>query len=126
MNMAIPAALTLSVAALFSVSVQAAGTSINTSGSMIVDAQGKTVYTFDKDVANSGKSECNMGCDTNWPPVIAEADAKPSGDLTLVKRGDGSMQWAYKGKPLYYFAKDMDKGDMKGDKVRDMWHVVMP
>lgn len=126
MKMAFPAVLVLSLAALYSVSAQSAGTSVNTSGSMIVDAQGRTVYMFDKDVANSGKSECNAGCDATWPPVIAGADAKPSGNLTLVKREDGGMQWAYKGKPLYYFVKDMNTGDKNGDKVRDMWHVVTP
>lgn len=126
MNTTFPAALALTVAALFSISAHAAGTSLDTSGSMIVDAQGKTVYTFDKDDANSGKSECNAGCATSWPPVLAEPGAKPSGDLSVITREDGAKQWAYQGKPLYYFAKDTEKGDKKGDKARDMWHVVTP
>lgn len=126
MKMAFPIALALSLAALYSVSAQSAGTTLNTSGSIIVDAQGKTVYTFDKDVANSGKSECNAGCDASWPPVIADAGAQPAGDLSIVTRADDGKQWAYKGKPLYYFAKDMNAGDKKGDKVRDLWHVVTP
>nr|WP_256577247.1 hypothetical protein [Pseudomonas sp. C9] len=41
-----------------------------------------------------------------------------------MKRDDGRMQWAYGGKPLYYFQKDKAPGEMKGDKMKDVWHVV--
>ena len=29
-----------------------------------------TLYVFDKDAAGSGKSACNGGCATNWPPLM--------------------------------------------------------
>ncbi|EHL23491.1 hypothetical protein KYG_07635, partial [Acidovorax sp. NO-1] len=35
----------------------------------LVDAKGMTLYTFDKDVAGSGKSTCNGGCAALWPPA---------------------------------------------------------
>lgn len=93
---------------------------------VLVDQAGMTVYTYDKDERNSGKSVCNDACATNWPPVEAAADAKAEGDYSIVKRDDGSAQWAYKGQPLYTFVKDAKPGDRSGDKARGVWHVVTP
>ncbi len=95
-------------------------------GGVLVGANGMTLYTFDKDSAGSGKSVCNGQCATNWPPLTAaDADAA-SGDYSLVTRDDGKKQWALKGKPLYYWAKDTKPGDMTGDGVLGAWHVVKP
>ena len=91
-------------------------------GGMMVDPQGMTLYTFDKD--SGGKSMCNDDCAKNWPPLMAPADAKADGKWTAIKRDDGKMQWAYDGKPLYTFIKDEKPGEMKGDKMKDVWHVV--
>ena len=41
-------------------------------------------------------------------------------------REDGSKQWAYKGKPLYYFAMDTSSGDKKGDGRGMVWHIAKP
>ena len=54
---------------------------------MLVNSAGMTLYTFDKD--SGGKSACNDQCAKIWPPVMAAADAKPSGDLTVITRDDG-------------------------------------
>jgi predicted lipoprotein with Yx(FWY)xxD motif len=35
-------------------------------------------------------------CAENWPRLMASADAKPSGDWTVVTRDDGKTMWAYK------------------------------
>ena len=51
-------------------------------GKALVDAKGMTLYVFDKDAA--GKSNCNGPCATNWPPLIATAEAKASGDWSIV------------------------------------------
>jgi predicted lipoprotein with Yx(FWY)xxD motif len=72
-------------------------------GGMLVSTSGMTLYTFDRDVAGSGKSACNGQCATLWPPAMATADAKPEGDFTIVTRDDGGKQWAYKGKPIYLY-----------------------
>ena len=47
-----------------------------------------------------------------------------SDNYTIIARDDGSKQWAYKGKPLYTFAKDQKAGDMTGDGFNGVWHVV--
>ncbi|MEB0009360.1 hypothetical protein QN375_13610 [Pseudomonas sp. MH9.2] len=89
---------------------------------MMVDQKGMTLYTFDKDA--NGKSMCNGSCAENWPPLMAPADGKAAGEWTTIKRDDGTMQWAYDGKPLYTFKMDKKAGDMMGDGKMDMWHAA--
>ena len=93
---------------------------------VLTDSKGMTLYIFDKDVADSGKSVCNDACADNWPPLFAMSGDKPSGDYSIVTRDDGKMQWALKGKPLYLWKKDMKPGEMTGDNVNKVWHVVKP
>ena len=91
---------------------------------VLTNIAGMTLYTFDKDAAGSGKSECNGPCATNWPPLLAAADAKPGGDYTIITRNDGARQWAYKGKPLYLWIKDTKPGDRTGDGFNNAWRLV--
>jgi predicted lipoprotein with Yx(FWY)xxD motif len=93
-------------------------------GKALIDGAGMTLYNFDRDTA--GASNCNGVCSNSWPPFNAPADAKPSGDWSVVTRKDGSKQWAYKGKPLYTFYHDGNPGDAKGDGVNNVWHVAAP
>ena len=90
----------------------------------LVDARGMTLYTFDKDTANSGKSACNGPCATLWPPAMAGGADRASGDFGIVTRDDGSRQWSYKGKPLYTYQADQKPGERSGDNFRNVWHVV--
>jgi predicted lipoprotein with Yx(FWY)xxD motif len=61
-----------------------------------------TLYTFAND-KEPGKSACNGPCAENWPPFKSEANAPaPRAPLSIITRDDGSKQYAYKGKPLYY------------------------
>ena len=115
--------LALSLAAVFATLVHAE-TAVKMAGGMLVNASGMTLYTFDKDVAGSGKSVCNGPCATLWPPAAVAADAKPEGGLSIVTRDDGSKQWAYKGKPVYTYAADKKPGDAMGDNFKDVWHVI--
>lgn len=117
------AALIVSVGALLAGGAHAAAP-IKTANGMLVDTNGMTLYTFDNDTA--GKSTCNGGCASAWPPVVAASGAKAEGDLSLITRDDGSQQWAYKGKPLYLFKSDTKAGEMKGDNFKSVWHVVKP
>lgn len=92
----------------------------------LVGATGMTLYTFDKDTAGSGKSACNGGCATNWPPFMASEGDKATGDFTIVTRDEGKKQWAAKGWPLYYWAKDSKPGDKTGDGVNGTWKIAKP
>lgn len=93
-------------------------------GAVLANPAGMTLYVWDKDTAGSGKSACNDKCAVNWPPFTAPADAKASGDYTVIARDDGAKQWAYKGRPLYLWIKDKAAGDTTGDNVGNSWHVV--
>ena len=94
-------------------------------GPALVDAKSMTLYTFDKDMG--GKSMCNGPCAANWPALMAASGSAVSGDWTIVTRDDGTMQWAYKGKPLYTFAKDTKPGDTTGDGfLNGAWHIAKP
>ncbi len=90
---------------------------------VFADADGKTLYTFDKD-ETPGKSACYGECSAAWPPLAAPADAKASGEWSVITRDDGAKQWAWKGKPLYTFVKDEKFGDAKGENLMKMWHAA--
>jgi predicted lipoprotein with Yx(FWY)xxD motif len=110
--------------ALFTLSAHAVDTApVKKANGMLVDSKGMTVYTYDKDTANSGKSACTGRCADNWPAVKA-GDAQPAAPYSTITREDGTKQLAYKGKPLYTFMKDKKAGDKAGDKFKDAWHVV--
>ncbi|MBX3624796.1 MAG: hypothetical protein KF892_07280 [Rhizobacter sp.] len=92
---------------------------------VFVGANGMTLYTFDRDTT-PGRSVCNGPCATNWPPLMAPAGATASGDWTIVTRDDGGKQWAYKGKPVYYWIKDQKPGDRTGDGFNNVWRLARP
>ena len=128
---AFTAALTLTLAGCYSApaanaSGQTPPSAVSVQNGMLVGANGMTLYTFDKDTAGSGKSACNGGCATNWPPFMAADSDKPSGDFTIVTRDDGKKQWAAKGWPLYYWVKDTKPGDKTGDGVNGTWKTAKP
>ena len=103
-----------------------AATPAMVSNGMLTDSGGMTLYNFDKDVSGDGKSVCNDACAKNWPPFLAKTGDAANGEYSLVTRDDGATQWAFKGKPLYLWTKDKKPGDMTGDGVNDVWHVVKP
>ncbi|RBQ06886.1 hypothetical protein [Pedobacter miscanthi] len=97
-------------------------------GSVLTDKDGKTLYFFSSDAA--GTPTCTGGCEAIWP-LYYSADA--STDLNLnkaevgeVTRADGRKQSTYRGYPLYYYASDAVKGDIKGDGVGGIWFVAKP
>lgn len=92
----------------------------------LVGANGMTLYMLDKDVAGAGQSQCNGPCAVNWPPFYAGEGDMASGDYSVVVRDDGKRQWAFKGKPLYYWSKDQKPGDRTGDGFNKVWHVAQP
>ncbi len=125
MNTHLFRALPLAVALALSVGTAwAAGAPAKAQSGMLVGDNGMTLYTFDKDSA--GKSACNGPCAANWPPLKASDNDKASGDWSIITRDDGAKQWAYKGKPLYFWVKDGKPGDTTGDGVNNVWHTARP
>ncbi|CAG0950071.1 hypothetical protein RHDC4_00024 [Rhodocyclaceae bacterium] len=105
--------------------VRAAGPAAVADG-VLTGANGMTLYTFDKDATGNGKSACNGPCAGNWPPLLAADGDMPAGDYSIVVRDDGKKQWAFKGKPLYYWVKDQKAGDRSGDGFNNVWRVARP
>ncbi|RZT32467.1 COG4315 family predicted lipoprotein [Cupriavidus agavae] len=99
---------------------------VKVTNGVLTDPQGLTLYTFDRDAANSGKSACNGMCAANWPPLLAEPGRTAQGQYSVITRDDGTRQYAYKGQPLYRFAKDAKPGDRTGDNLNNVWHVAKP
>lgn len=89
---------------------------------VMTGAKSMSLYTFDKD--KGGTPTCYADCATNWPPYLGKTGEKMSEGWTLVERKDGGMQWAYDGKPTYYFARDAKPGDTSGDGMGGVWHVL--
>ena len=100
----------------------------NDLGTMIVDADGKSLYAFTPDTA--GTSTCYDECATNWPPLLADVGDLTAGEgldqskLTTTDRTDGTKQVKYGDWPLYYFAGDAAAGDTNGQGVGTKWYVV--
>jgi predicted lipoprotein with Yx(FWY)xxD motif len=101
-------------------------TPTRTADGILIGPSGMTLYTFDRDAAGSGKSACNGPCAMAWPPLTAADSAKPMAGYTVIMRDDGKKQWAYKGWPLYYYAKDAKAGDKTGDGFNKIWKTARP
>ena len=99
-------------------------------GSYITGEDGKTLYVFTADSANT--STCADSCAATWPPFTVDAGetVKPgdgvTGALTTFARADGKMQVAINGMPLYYFKKDAKAGDTNGEGLNGKWFVASP
>jgi predicted lipoprotein with Yx(FWY)xxD motif len=92
---------------------------------------GLTVYTFTKDVKDSGKSACTGGCISTWPALTVAAGETPTagdgvtGKLgTITREDDGTLQVTYNGLPLYFFKNDKAEGDING--IYENWNAVKP
>lgn len=98
--------------------------SSNIPGGRLTTADGMSLYVFDKD--SNGKSNCYEECAVEWPPMTAAADATPSNpNLSVVRREDGTSQWAWIGRPLYLFDEDKARGDINGDGYSPDWHLAL-
>jgi len=116
---------TLLAASLSSVAFAAAWSVVDTPvGKVFAGEQGLSLYTWRNDIPN--QSNCYDDCAHAWPPFFAKPGAKATGEWTLVKRKDGTMQWALKGAPLYYWVGDTAQGDTTGDGVGGTWDLARP
>ena len=94
-------------------------------GSILVDAEGFTLYIFTNDT--EGVSTCYDDCAANWPAVPGDAAIGADLDAALfatAARDDGTEQLTVNGMPLYRFTPDEAPGDVNGQGVGGVWFVV--
>lgn len=97
-------------------------------GQILVNAQGMTIYRYDKDTINPSKSNCEGKCLVKWPAVAWTPGATIQGvDPSLIGkviRSDGSAQLTVGGWPAYRFWNDKVAGDVKGQGVGKTWWAI--
>jgi predicted lipoprotein with Yx(FWY)xxD motif len=94
------------------------------SGQYLVAANGKALYVSNADTA--GTSNCTGTCLDTWPIYAApKATGTFPDGVTVIKRSDGKLQYAYKDMPLYYYYTDKTDGIASGTAVAG-WAVAKP
>ena len=102
-------------------------------GSILVDANGMTLYHLSSDTATAAACTSTNGCLPNWPPLLTTGapQAGPGVTASLLgtfTRPEGA-QVTYKGNTLYRAAFDKAPGDTKGQGITAFggkWTVVSP
>jgi len=105
-------------------------------GSILVDANGMSLYVFMADTQNGGTSTCgdDDGCAAEWPALVSDGDpvageGVDASMLGTITRDDGTTQVTYNGWPLYLFEEDTAAGDTNGqglDEFGGLWFLVSP
>jgi len=97
------------------------GIFVTSLGTVLEVGNGKMLYVHAGDSATA--STCLNTCATAWPPLFIAAGAKivappgAKGPFGSITRPDGSVQVTYKGKPLYFWQKDVNPGDTTGQGI---------
>lgn len=97
-------------------------------GGILADAEGRTLYRFDKDSAWPMKFGCLDACLDTWKPAKPVDKSKVSGIAAelvgSVKRPDGSEQLTIDCWPVYLFTGDKAPGDITGHNKQGLWFAV--
>ena len=90
-------------------------------GNYLVNASGRTLYTYKQDTPNSGTSACSGTCASIWPAFYAPSIVVPAGlsasSFGTITRADGTKQSTYDGLPLYLYSGDSGAGQINGQGV---------
>jgi predicted lipoprotein with Yx(FWY)xxD motif len=100
-------------------------------GSIVTDAQGRTLYRFDADTTSPPASNCSGGCAQLWPPALGDPatvtlNGVQKSLVGQVKRADGRTQLTLAGSPLYEYAGDTGPGQTNGQAVMNTWWAITP
>src|SRR5690606_20198447 len=99
-------------------------------GSYLVNETGFALYYYQNDSSVHGMSTCNGDCAKLWPPFYVENLTVPESlnlfNFATIERADGSKQTTFKNWPLYLYSGDGSAGDVRGNGLDDLWHVVNP
>ena len=107
--------------ALVAAAAVQANPTIETKG-VLTNRDGRTLYTFDQD--SDSKSNCNGGCLAAWPAFTVGNASLADGNFSVIARDDGTQQWAFQGRPLYFYGGDARPGEVNGDNKGGVWHAL--
>jgi len=96
-------------------------------GTILIDGDGYTLYTFDVDERGSNVSTCSGPCIEQWPAVeeiSAVSSTVDSDRVSSFVRDDGTVQATYNGWPLYTFTGDDVPGDTHGQGFNQVWWLI--
>jgi predicted lipoprotein with Yx(FWY)xxD motif len=79
------------------------------------DANGKTIYFLAVD--ETARAACDAACREKFRPVTPVAGAKAVGEWKILKRQDGTSQWALGDRAAYTFVDDADPGSVFGNSA---------
>ncbi|WP_127716334.1 hypothetical protein [Halobacteriovorax sp. HLS] len=89
--------------------------------SILTDSNGMTLYTFD--VNSENQSNCHGACLVTWPAFTTEHETLPT-PFGVHLRDNGELQVTLNGEPLYFFIGDKKIGDINGDNIGQVWHII--
>ena len=94
---------------------------------VLVDAQGFTLYFRSKDTASS---VCSASCANTWPPLTQPSGSPTpgpelTGTLRVIANPNGN-QLVYNDHPLYRYSGDSTGGQANGQGSAGIWFVVEP
>ena len=97
-------------------------------GSILTDAEGRTLYTFAEDEPNVSNCQSDP-CPGTWPPLTIESVTPVAGEgvlgqLGVIERQDGSRQVTHNSTPLYRFLNDSAPGDANGQGIGGRWFAI--
>lgn len=100
-------------------------------GTILVGANGKTLYRYTLDTKGVNRCTSNATCAKYWPQLLVKSTAKPTAGsgasaalLGTIKAAHGMRQVTYAGFPLYFFSGDSAGGQTKGQGFEKEWYVV--
>ena len=101
-------------------------------GRIVFDMRGRALYAFTRD--RGGRSTCSGACARAWPPYLVRGRPRAGAGIAAsllgtTRRGDGTLQLTFAGRPLYYYVGDRAPGQVLCQNVFEfggLWLVVRP
>jgi predicted lipoprotein with Yx(FWY)xxD motif len=98
-------------------------------GTVLVDANGKTLYLYANDQGTTSAVPPNIL--SAWPPLVASGapvagDGVDASKLKTAQQPDGQTWVTYDGHLLYTFSGDQSAGQTNGHKLGNVWFAVTP
>ena len=89
--------------------------------SYLTDAANEmSLYTFDKDTLFPTTTNCDADCQKIWP--IFTGGNTASTDIAVFDTNTSHL--AYGQHPMYFFKNDAITGDVNGDNIKNVWHLI--